>query len=431
MPAKLRRVPVAKVTMWGKYVGAVSWDDEREFASFEYSEEFLREGYEVSPILLPRRKGIFTYQTLNNETFLTLPGLLADSLPDRFGNALIDAWLAQNGRSKADFTPVERLCYVGSRGMGALEFKPAILPQARQSVPIEVAKLTELAQKILDERENLQVSFKDRAAVNTIFRIGTSAGGARPKALIAWNRKKNEVRSGQVFPSKGFEPWILKFDGVKDELIGDSQGYGRIEYAYYKMAVDAGITMMECSLFEEGGRAHFMTRRFDRTDDCQKVHMQSLCGLAHLDYRLAGSYGYEQAFGVIGQLNLGHRALSEMFRRMVFNVVARNQDDHTRNIAFLMDQNGSWRLSPAFDMIWAHNPSGIWTNQHQMSIQGKRDNFKRSDLSEVGKQFGIKDANKILDTVVGVIRHWPEYAANAGVPRERIEKIGSTHRLEL
>ncbi|HEX9614071.1 MAG TPA: type II toxin-antitoxin system HipA family toxin, partial [Bacteroidota bacterium] len=378
-----------------------------------------------------RRKGIFTYQTLNNETFLTLPGVLADSLPDRFGNALIDAWLAQSGRSKADFTPVERLCYVGSRGMGALEFKPSIVPQARQSVPIEVARLTELAQKILDERENLNVSFKDREAVNTIFRIGTSAGGARPKALIAWNRKTNEVRSGQVPPPEGFEPWILKFDGVKDEPIGDSQGYGRIEYAYNKMALDAGITMMECRLFEEGGRAHFMTRRFDRSDDNQKLHMQSLCGLAHLDYRLAGSYGYEQAFSIIAQLNLGHPALAEMFRRMVFNVVSRNQDDHTRNIAFLMDQNGPWRLSPAFDMIWAYNPSGTWTNQHQMSIQGKRDNFKRSDLLEVGKQFGIKDANSIVDKIVGVVERWPTYAADARVPRERIDMIGSTHRLKL
>ena len=430
MAKGLQRVNVAKISLWGKYVGAISWDAGRQFASFEYSDEFLTDGYDISPVNVPRRKGIFTYPNLNNETFLTLPGFLADSLPDRFGNALIDAWLAQEGRSKEDFNPVERLCYVGSRGIGALEFKPSILPRAGTSVPLEVARLVDLAQKILDERGNLRVGLKDQDALDAIFRIGTSAGGARAKALIAWNRDTNEVRSGQTLPPPGFESWIIKFDGVRDDLLGEAQGYGRIEYAYHTMAVAAGISMMECRLFEEGGRAHFMTRRFDRTADNEKIHMQSLCGISHLDFRLAGAHGYEQAFELIIHLNLGYKDLVEMFRRMAFNVVARNQDDHTRNIAFLMDQSGSWKLAPAYDMIWAFNPAGLWTNLHQMSIQGKRDTIDRSDLVSVGKQFGIKSANKIIDTVVAAVLRWPEFAAAAGVPSGKIADIKSTQRLD-
>ena len=431
MATKLKRVAAANVFLWGKQVGAVAWDEARGYASFEYADPFLRDGFDIAPITLPRRPGISSFPVLNSETFLGLPGLLADSLPDRFGNALIDLWLTRNGRSKENFSPIERLCYVGSRGMGALEFKPALVRQATTSVPVEIAELADLAQKILDKRADLLVNLNQEKAINTIIRIGTSAGGARPKALIAWNPTTHEVRSGQVTPLKGFEPWILKFDGIQDELLGDSQGYGRIEYAYHKMAVDAGISMTECRLFEEGGRAHFTTRRFDRSKDNEKVHMQSLCGLAHLDYRMAGAYGYEQAFNTIQQLNLGYPVLKEMFRRMAFNIVARNQDDHTRNIAFLMDQNGKWSLSPAFDVIWAYNPSGIWTNKHQMSVGGKRDNFTRSDLLQIAKQFGIREGDEILDGVVEVVKRWPEYASAAGVPSERIKEVGSTHRLSL
>ncbi len=429
---KLKKVNVVNVSLWGKKVGAAAWDEERQIASFEFDGSFLSDGFEIAPITMPRDVGIFSFPSLNRETFLGLPGLLVDSLPDRFGNALIDLWLSRNGRSKEDFSPVERLCYMGARGMGALEFKPAIGDKSTKSVPIEVAELMELVQQILDNRAHLQVNLKGREeAITTIIKVGTSAGGARPKALIAWNAITNEVRSGQVTPPPGFEPWILKFDGIHDDLLGNSEGFGRIEYAFHRMAVDAGIEMSECRLLEEGGRAHFMTRRFDRTQSNDKIHMQSLCGLAHFDYQMPGAYGYEQAFTVIQQLNLGYPTLGQMFRRMVFNIVARNQDDHTRNIAFLMDQNGLWRLSPAFDVIWAYNRSGVWTNVHQMSVEGKRDSFKRSDLIHVGKKFGIKNSSELLDEVIQTVQRWPIYAKEVDVPSEKVKAIGSTLRTSI
>ncbi len=359
--------------------------------------------------------------------------MLADALPDRFGNRIIDLWLARQGRTPKDFTPVERLCYLGARGMGALEFKPAIGPQARKAVPIEVSELTELAADILRHRTSWAVNLKGAKAeaLNTIIRVGTSAGGNRAKAVIAWNPETHAVRSGQVPTPPGFEPWILKFDGVDDASLGDPQGFGRIEYAYHRMAVAAGITMMPCRLLEENGRAHFMTRRFDRDDQEGKIHMQSLCALAHYDFNAAGEYGYEQSLSVIQQLNLGHPAMQEMFRRMAFNVVARNQDDHTRNIAFLMDRDGVWRLSPAFDVVWAYNSTGKWTNRHQMSLNGKRDHFTRSDILTVAKQFGIKGAADILAQVVDSVARWSEVADEAGVPAELKKQIARTHRLQL
>ncbi len=417
--------------LWGREVGAVAWDDDRRLARFEYDPAFIRRNLQVSPIALPLQSGIFSFPNLNPDTFHGLPGLLADVLPDRFGNRIIDVWLARQGRSAADFSPVERLCYMGSRGMGALEFKPALGPQARKAVPIEVAELTQLASDILQHRTHWAVNLKGAKAqaLNTIIRVGTSAGGNRAKAVIAWNPRTQEMLSGQISAPEGFEHWILKFDGVNDEALGDPQGFGRVEYAYSKMAQAAGISMMPCRLLEEGGRAHFMTRRFDRSDAGEKVHMQSLCALAHYDFNAAGEYGYEQAMAVIQQLNLGHPALQEMFRRMAFNVAARNQDDHTRNIAFLMDQNGAWRLSPAFDVVWAYNPSGLWTNRHQMSIGGKRDDFTREDLLSVSGQFGIKGASEILDQVIDTVSQWPTFAADAEVPAELAQKIAASHRM--
>jgi len=409
----------------------VAWDNDRRLARFEYDPAFIRRNLQVSPIALPLQSGIFSFPNLNPDTFHGLPGLLADVLPDRFGNRIIDVWLARQGRSAADFSPVERLCYMGSRGMGALEFKPALGPQARKAVPIEVAELTQLASDILQHRTHWAVNLKGAKAqaLNTIIRVGTSAGGNRAKAVIAWNPRTQEMLSGQIAAPEGFEHWILKFDGVNDEVLGDPQGFGRVEYAYSKMAQAAGISMMPCRLLEEGGRAHFMTRRFDRSDAGEKVHMQSLCALAHYDFNAAGEYGYEQAMAVIQQLNLGHPALQEMFRRMAFNVAARNQDDHTRNIAFLMDQNGAWRLSPAFDVVWAYNPSGLWTNRHQMSIGGKRDDFTREDLLSVSGQFGIKGASEILDQVIDTVSQWPTFAADAEVPAELAQKIAASHRM--
>jgi serine/threonine-protein kinase HipA len=357
---------------------------------------------------------------------------LADVLPDRFGNKLIDLWLQQHGRAPDDFSPVERLCYIGSRGMGALEFKPALVA-AGKAIPLEIAELTDLAREVVADRTKLLVNLRGerRETLNTIIRVGTSAGGARAKAVIAWNPKTKEVRSGQVNAPKGFEPWILKFDGVQDRALGDPQGFGRIEYAYHQMAVKAGIEMNPCHLLEEGGRAHFMTRRFDRGLDGTRLHLQSLCALAHYDFNASGVYSYEQALSVIQRLNLGYPVMGEMFRRMVFNVLARNQDDHTRNIAFLMDPDGHWRLSPAFDVIWAYNLGGNWTNRHQMRINGKLDDFDRPDLLAVAEQYGIKNARELIGQVGESVAHWPELARQVGVPPEMVEVVRASHRLYL
>ncbi|HTK82240.1 MAG TPA: type II toxin-antitoxin system HipA family toxin [Bacteroidota bacterium] len=432
MAKAVKRVAAAKVLLWEKQIGAVAWDEQRGLATFEYTPAFIKEGFDISPLMMPRESGISSFPALARSTYYGLPGLLADSLPDKFGNALIDAWLVRQGRSKDDFSPVERLCYIGSRGMGALEFEPHLRREEQKSVPVEISEMIRFAQDVLDNRATMLTDLHEgEQAIETIIRIGTSAGGARAKALVAWNRETHKIRSGQVSPPPGFELWMLKFDGLDDKGLGISQGYGRIEYAYSRMAKEAGIVMSECHLHEENGRAHFMTRRFDRGGSGEKIHMQSLCGLAHYDFNLAGAYSYEQAFSVIQKLNLGYDTLEQMWRRMAFNIVARNQDDHTKNIAFLMDPDGKWRLSPAFDVIWAHNPSGKWTNQHQMSVNGKRDGFTREDLLSSAKQFGIKQAGKILDEVIEAVRNWPELAEESGVDEKNKSAIAGTHRLRL
>ena len=432
MPAKAKRVRVAEVRLWNNPVGAVAWNDEKQSADFEYDGAFIRNGLNISPIMMPLRRGIFSFPVLNRDTFHGLPGLLADSLPDRFGNALIDLWLQQRGRSAADFTPVERLCYIGVRGMGALEFKPALTKESK-AVPLEVGELTALARQILAQRSGFKVSLHGNKAeaLSTIIRVGTSAGGARAKAVIAWNPKTNEVRSGQVPAPAGFEPWILKFDGIIDKELGEPREFGRIEYAYHGMAVQSGMEMTHCSLFEEGGLAHFMTRRFDRDNMGNKIHVQSLCALGHYDFNMPGAYSYEQTFAMIQKLSIGHEALREMFRRMSFNLIARNQDDHTRNIAFCMDQTGRWRLSPAYDVMWAYRSGGPWTNRHQMRVNGKQDDFKRDDLLAAARQYGIKDGSSILDKVGEAVGSWPSLAQQAGVSDPMIKKIGKTHRLAL
>ncbi len=431
--ARARRVIVAMVRLWGQDAGAVAWNDARGLGEFEYEPSFLRQRLDIAPLMMPLRAGVFSFPTLSRDTFHGLPGLLADALPDRFGNRFIDVWLARQGRSPADFTPVERLCYMGIRSMGALEFQPPIGPRAEKAIPLEVSELTRLVNEVLRHRTQWVVNLKGgRAeALNTIIRIGTSAGGNRAKAVIAWNPKTQEVRSGQVASPPGFEPWILKFDGIEDSALGDPQGFGRVEYAYHRMAIAAGIAMSSCRLLEEDGRAHFMTKRFDRDEQGDKIHLQSLCALAHYDFNAPGEYGYEQALSVIQQLNLGYPALAEMYRRMAFNVLARNQDDHTRNIAFLMDRHGAWTLAPAFDMVWAYNPRGKWTNRHQMTVNGKRDGFARQDLLAVAEQFGIKGAPAILDEVAAALARWPALARECGLPTMLIRQIAKTHRINL
>ena len=430
MAKKIPKVEVAKVRLWGQMVGAVAWNENRNIAVFEYDDNFIKQGLNVAPLMMPLGNERYAFPELSRKTFQGLPGMLADTLPDKFGNRLIELWLEENGRSVNAFTPVERLCYMGKRGMGALEFQPYHGSQIGKSEPIEVAEMVKLANQILYHKGELSANFlKDKhEAIKSIIRIGTSAGGNRPKAVIAWNSKTGEVRSGQVEVPEGFEPWLLKFDGVEDEILGNTGGYGKVEYAYYKMAIDAGIKMNPCQLFEEGGRAHFMTKRFDRTESQEKIHMQSLCAMAHFDFNESGLHSYEEAFNVMVRLNLGHDDLQELYRRMLFNIMARNQDDHTRNIAFLMDKEGVWRLSPAFDLIWAYNPDGPFTFAHQMSVSGKRDNFTLDDLKKPAKTFGIKDALKIFEKVSASVSLWPKFAEEAGVDSQRMERIKKSHR---
>ena len=432
----VNKVDTAYVRLWNMLVGAVSWDPERDFATFEYDQKFLEKGLDLAPLKMPiagARRGAttFEFRTLPKRTYRGLPGMLADALPDRFGNRIIDAWLARQGRTPDSFSSVERLCYTGKRAMGALEFSPIMNTAIEQSVPVEVSELVNLAQKVTNERSQLKGNFKQGAAetILNIIRVGTSAGGIRPKAVIALNDKTNEVRSGQVGVPDGFDYWILKFDGVEDKSLGDPAGYGRIEFAYHKMAVSAGIKMTECRLLEEHGRAHFMTRRFDRTKKNGKLYMQTLCAIAHFDFNDPGSYSYEQAFQIMRELRLPYSDAEQQFRRMVFNAVARNQDDHTKNVTFLMDKNSKWFLSPAYDVIYAHNPTGDWTSRHQMSINGKRDDFVRDDLLSIGREMNIKSCAAIIDEIVEVVSNWPRYAKDAEVKASQIRAIGNTHRL--
>jgi len=428
------RAETAYVDLWDMRVGAVLWDSDRGLASFEFDPSFLNKGADPAPLTMPieeARQGpaVFEFPNLAPKTFYGLPGLLADSLPDKYGNNIINAWLARQGRTPASFSPVERLCYTGRRGMGALEFTPIIGREANKSVAVEVQELVRLAYLVIHERARLDTDLTWAEVLTDIIRVGTSAGGARPKAVIALNDKTGKVRSGQVKAPAGFTYWILKFDGVKDETLGDPAGYGRIEYAYYKMAQQCAIDMTECRLYEEGGRAHFMTRRFDRTAVGEKLHMQSLCAMAHFDFNVAGGYAYEQAFQVMRQLRLPYGDAEQLFRRMVFNLAARNQDDHPKNIAFLMDRTGTWRLSPAFDMTYAHNPSGEWTDKHQMTVNGKREGFVHDDLMAVANEMNIKKGSLIIDRIVEVVSQWKDFARAAGVEKKQIEAISRTHRL--
>jgi len=429
---------LAEVKLWGKTIGAVLLQDGDDVASFEYDAAFAQSGIQVAPLVMPLSRRVHRFPALSRTTFHGLPGLLADSLPDKFGNALIDAWLASRGRQADSFNAIERLCYTGQRGMGALEFAPATGPAAKQTTGIEVSQLVALASKVLTHRNNLQASFAAQGsedALSDILRVGTSAGGARAKAVIAWNRKTNEVRSGQVKAGKDFEYWLLKFDGVsgnKDKELDDPKGYGLIEYAYYLMALECGIDMSECRLFKEHGRSHFMTRRFDRLAGGEKLHMQSLSALAHYDFNMAGAYSYEQALLVMRQLQLPMQAIEQQFRRMAFNIVARNQDDHVKNIAFLMNKSGEWSLSPAFDMTYSFNPAGAWTASHQMTMNGKRDNFTLDDFNACAKKASMKRgrAAKIVSEVQATVSKWKSFAEQAGLPDGVRQKIQRTLNLK-
>lgn len=420
-------ITLADIYLWGQHAGTVAWDENYQAASFEFTPEFASGQWDISPLMMPvRQRQIYQFPSLNKDTFVGLPGLLADALPDAFGKALLDKWLVSVGRTFAN--PVERLCYQGKRSMGALEFVPAQDNYLEQGTKLEIDSLVEVAREVLDEKKKLDVNVNEdtKEAIANIVRVGTSAGGQRAKAVIAYNENTGEVRSGQIDVPDGFSHWLLKLDGVTNAELGDPKHYGEIEYVYYLMARVAGINMTECRLLEENGRAHFMTRRFDRLSGNEKVHMQTLCGIAHYDYKMLHAYSYEQAFQVMRQLRLPYSQAEEMFRRMVFNVIARNQDDHTKNISFLMDKNGRWSLSPAYDMSWSYNPKGAWTSKHQMSVNGKWDDITRADLLALAKNVNIKQADAIIDEVKEGVSKWRTFATQYSIPSEMVKGIGST-----
>jgi len=427
-------VDVAEIRIWGLSVGAVRWDANAQVGSFEYDKNFLNNGYDLSPIRMPIKNGarIYSFPELRQArdeqtaTFKGLPGLLADALPDKYGNQLMNNWLAQKGRPANSMNPVEQLCFIGSRAMGALEFRPAQLKTNRQTFSIEISSLVEVAQKMLFERQNFRADLQqdDRKAMNEILKIGTSAGGARPKAVIAYNRKTGEVRSGQTSVPKGFEHWLLKLDGVSDVQFGSGQGFGRVEYAYFLMARDCGIQMMDCQLLEENGRAHFLTKRFDREKDGTRHHIQTFCAMRHFDFNNLYGYSYEQLFQTMRMLKMTYPEAEQMFRRMVFNVMATNYDDHTKNFSFRLKQHGKWELSPAYDVCYSYNPDNSWVSQHTLSINGKHRNINLADLKTVARSTNIKKAERIIEEIRETVSNWKRYATDA-VPsalKKAIEK---------
>ena len=424
-------VDVAKVNMFGMPVGTFRWDERYNVARFEYDSSFVGRGLEPSPLMMPVQEGrVYSFAGLDRETYKGLPGMLADSLPDTYGRALFDRWLALTGRTSSN--PIETLCFLGKRCMGALEFEPAMDITYDPNALFEIDSLVKVARDALTEKTSFGVNLNDdkKAAIAEILRLGTSAGGQRAKAIIAYNKETGEVRSGQVEAPAGFNYYLIKLDGVSATVGFKATGnHGRLEYSFYKLAKACGIEMTDCSLIEENGRAHFLTQRFDRSNG-KKIHMQTLCGMAHFDYRIHRAYSYEQAFNVMRALRLPYSAAQEMFRRMVFNVVVRNQDDHTKNISFLMEgddgehqSSGKWHLSPAYDMGYAYNPNGGWTATHQMSINGKFDDITSQDLLAFAQQNNIKDASIIIDEICEVASHWPQIARECDVPAEMIETI--------
>lgn len=429
----------ATVRLWGRDVAAVSWLADRGVAAFQYMPEFVDSGVQLAPLTMPLSSAVRQFPELPRESFYGLPGLLADSLPDRFGNALIDAWLAAQGRDSASFNPVERLCYIGTRGMGALEFAPAILRGGVATQPVELEALRQLAADVLNDRRALIGELRggdDRVALRQILRVGTSAGGARAKAVLAWNERTGQFRSGQSEADEGYTQWILKFDGVannRDKELADPHGFGRIEYACHLLAMAAGVDMTPSRLHLEGGRAHFMTRRFDRDMQGRKLHMQSLAAMRHYDFNAAGAYSYEQAVETVIRLGLPAHDREQMVRRAFLNVLLRNQDDHVKNIAFLMNRAGEWRLAPAFDVTYAYNPQGLWTGRHQMTLAGKRDDFTVSDLLQFAAVAGIRRAaaSRLLRELHAAVRRWPEFAEQAGVNGETMRTIHGALRLDL
>lgn len=427
------------VSIWGKEVGNIIWDDQRNFGTFQYFPSYLNNGLQLSPLKMPLRTQTYSFPDLEFNTFVGLPGLLSDSLPDKFGNTIIRAWLKVQKIPETSFGSIDRLALIGNRGLGALEYPSPLLNEPPKLQQLNIPNLVGLINIMLENKVDVSTSItnkSDLTLLNELSRIGISAGGSRAKAIVCWNPDTDEMLPGDIQLPENFGNWLIKFDGIgnnKDKEQADPMGYGIIEYAYYLMAKDAGINMSDCRLFHENGRSHFMTKRFDRNERGEKLHMQSLCGLAHMDFNQAGRYSYEQAIQVMRQLGLTQDEMEQQVLRAMFNVVGRNQDDHTKNIAFLMNPLGEWRLSPAFDVTFAYDPAGVWTNQHQMSINGKRDFFKSDDLIDLAALAGIskKRGLELLEMVVNSIMKWPYYAAQIGISENQIIRIQSAHRISI
>lgn len=426
----------AYVKIWGELLGAVAWDEATGYATFEYDPKFNRNEWDLAPLQMPvsTKKNNFSFPALRKktdpalDTFKGLPGLLADALPDRYGNELINLWLAQQGRPLDSMNPVEMLCFIGSRGMGAMEFEPAILKESKKPFSVEIDSLVDIAQKMLSKKEAFVTNLKadEEKAIMEILRIGTSAGGARPKAVIAYNEKTGAVKSGQTNAPKGFEHWLIKLDGVSDVQLGASKGYGRVEMAYYNMAVACGVNMMPSRLLEEHGRAHFMTRRFDREGGSTKHHIQTFCAIKHVDYNLVNSFSYEQLFQTMRELKLPYPDAEQMFRRMVFNVIARNCDDHTKNFAFRLKKDSEWELAPAYDICHAYQPQHQWVSQHALSINGKRTDITREDLLIIGKSIKNKKSDEIIKQISNTVAQWKTFSDEVKVSPKLRDEIAST-----
>ena len=419
-------VDIVDVKLWGKNVGVLSWDKARGVAVFQYTNEFITKGLEISPFAMPLNKTPYSFNENKGNCFKGLPGLIADSLPDNYGTKIIEEWFISQAQPLTTITPLDQLCYIGERSMGALEFSPSTqITLLNKSTTIDIAQITALAQDILNNRLQFKSKLEDnQETLLDILKIGTSAGGAKPKAIIAYNPNTKEVRSGQVKAPQGFEYYILKFDGVEEEkkIRENPLGIGRIEYAYYLMSKDCGINMMDSFLIEEGQCAHFMTKRFDRTEDGEKIFVQTLAALGHLDRDLPHSY--ERMFAIMRGINLSYKEMEQIYRRMVFNVMARNHDDHTKNHSFIMTQKGNWQLAPAYDVMYSYSSISKWTAQHQMSINGKRDDFSNNDLLKVAENAEIKKPKNIIEEVSQVVSQWNKYAKEAEVAKEYREEIG-------
>lgn len=426
-------ITTAFVKIWGETIGAVAWDENSGTASFEYEPKFIAQQIDLAPLKMPINNAvnrIFSFPELRNTiTFKGLPGLLADVLPDDYGNQLINTWLAQNGRPENSMNPVEMLCFIGTRGMGALEFEPSQLKVTKRAFDIEVDELIQMSQKMLTKREAFETNLAkdEQQAMLDILKIGTSAGGARPKAIIAYNEKTGQVKSGQTLAPKGFEHWLLKLDTVSNVQFGESSGFGKVEMAYYLMAKACQIDMMESRLLEENGRAHFMTKRFDRDGGDQKHHIQTLCAMQHYNFNQIKSFSYEQLFQTMRLLRLPYPQAEQMYRRMVFNVIARNCDDHTKNFAFRLKKGQEWELTPAYDVCFAYRPESHWVSQHSLSVNGKRAHITREDLLVVAKSMNIKKANHIITEISEIVKHWSNFAEKAQVEEKLQQHIGTAH----